>query len=439
LVASNTDSHHRRHAGASNASSLAPLLTLTYRSRAVTPPTELELYRLLRAAQARNHEEGLTGLLVYDNGCFLQTLEGPQAGLDRVWASIQRDPRHTGIELLCDHPTASRFFPDWDLKLMRPGAAGRAAAPAEFELPPALIGSLQQDPAAAPAVLSTLALVPLVPMLPFPHVEAGPPASEAELRVLLHGLVAQWVVPPLVARHAPAHLQRHMPLPPPHPRVAELTDLLVAAQPAAAERLVGTLFAREASFGALCASVFEPVARSLAELWQADACGDHEMTLALCRLQAAIRHFSLGAQRHIGPGLPAVLVVPQPGELHLLGAALDAGMLWRSGWDMHAEFPATDAALDALLADTWFDALDLTLSISFRREHWLPRLASTIAHARAASLNPKLVVVVGGRAFSAGEDEGEADHSAAALGDDGRSSSANNVEATILHALRRLR
>jgi hypothetical protein len=73
---------------------------------------------------------------------------------------------------------------------------------------------------------------------------------------------------------------------------------------------------------------------------------------------------------------------------------------------MHAEFPASDGALDALLAGTWFDALDLSLSAALRHEHGLPRLAATIAHARSASLNPALVVVVGGRVFAEPGDAG---------------------------------
>ncbi|MBV9656127.1 MAG: hypothetical protein JOZ42_16345, partial [Acetobacteraceae bacterium] len=49
------------------------------------------------------------------------------------------------------------------------------------------------------------------------------------------------------------------------------------------------------------------------------------------------------------------------------------------------------------------DALDLSLSAAFGREHWLPRITDTIARARRASRNPALVVVVGGRAFTEGD------------------------------------
>lgn len=95
----------------------------------------------------------------------------------------------------------------------------------------------------------------------------------------------------------------------------------------------------------------------------------------------------------------SVLVAPMPGELHALTATLDAEVLWQAGWDLRCERPDTDAALGKMLSRQWFDALDLSLSAAFAREHWLPRMARTIAVARAASRNPSLVVVVRGRAF----------------------------------------
>ena len=412
----------RQHGHAVNAEPLAALSTLTYRSRAVTPLSELELYRLLRSAQARNHSEGITGLLVYDHGCFLQTLEGPKDNLARVWASIRRDARHTAIEVLCDHATAGRFFPSWDLKLHKPAAPVRSQhdpAPARFELAPELIDELQQRPDAAPALLTTLALVPVTPPPVLPGADP--------LHRLLREIVGSVVIPRLDALHA----QTQRALPAAHPRVAELVRLLIATDPRGAAALVGSAMARAGSFGGLCASLFEPVARGLGNLWQTDDCSEFDVTLGLCRLQSAIRQFSRSAARPGVHGQPAVLVVPQPGELHLLGAALDAELLWRGGWDMHTEFPASDDALDALLAGTWFDVLDLSLSAAFRREHWLPRLGETIAHARSASCNPALVVVVGGRVF------GEQGDSGASLGADASCASAAQVEAAILGALHR--
>ena len=59
-------------------------------------------------------------------------------------------------------------------------------------------------------------------------------------------------------------------------RAAELARLLIAADPAAAFDLLGALHARAGSIAALCATLFEPVARALGDLWQADDCSEFE-------------------------------------------------------------------------------------------------------------------------------------------------------------------
>lgn len=90
---------------------------LTYQSRAVSRPTESELEQLVSQARRRNRSLGVTGMLLYENGRFLQTLEGPPAGLQAVWSSICRDQRHRDIEVLTEHAVSSRLFNDWDLLL----------------------------------------------------------------------------------------------------------------------------------------------------------------------------------------------------------------------------------------------------------------------------------------------------------------------------------
>ncbi|WP_086619627.1 BLUF domain-containing protein [Erythrobacter tepidarius] len=90
---------------------------LTYQSRAVSRSTESELEQLVSQARRRNRSLGVTGMLLYDNGRFLQTLEGPPRGLKQVWSSICRDQRHCDIEVLTEHMVGSRLFSDWDLLL----------------------------------------------------------------------------------------------------------------------------------------------------------------------------------------------------------------------------------------------------------------------------------------------------------------------------------
>jgi hypothetical protein len=153
----------------------------------------------------------------------------------------------------------------------------------------------------------------------------------------------------------------------------------------------------------LYATLFEPAARHLGDLFCDDLCSEGSVTLGLNQLQTAIRLQSAGRPPLTGgvlPAAPVVLVAPEPGELHGLCTMLDSEMLWNAGWAPRCEYPARDEALQELLATTWFDALDLSLSAAFHREHWLPRVAITIARARRASRNPTLAIVVSGRIFA---------------------------------------
>lgn len=250
-------------------------------------------------------------------------------------------------------------------------------------------------------------------------------AAGPRTRSVLQRVIDSFVIPQLSLQH-PGGLRR---LPAVHGQTAELVSLLLQASPDAAAQLVSQVFGHSGVLDMLCASLLEPAARTLGDLWQADDCSEFEVTLGLARLQTVMRALSSAAGRSMLAAAPTVLVAPQPGEAHLLGAALDAELLWQAGWHVHAEFPCSNTALETLLADTWFDALDLSLSVAYRRDSWLPRMRATIQHARAASRNPALVVVVGGRVFGAGNDAGQQ------VGADGCYSSALQVVSLIAQSL----
>jgi hypothetical protein len=127
------------------------------------------------------------------------------------------------------------------------------------------------------------------------------------------------------------------------------------------------------------------------------------MTTALATLQAALDGMAEPWPSHLGEA-PAVLVVTPPDESHLLGAVLARHCLRNSGWRVSSAAPASDAALEPLVANGWLDVLHIALSCVFRRDHWQARLARSIAGARDASRNPGLLVSVGGRLFSEDSD-----------------------------------
>lgn len=93
------------------------MTSLTYRSEAAVPPSPADLESLIASARDRNRSLGVTGMLLYDGGRYLQTLEGPPAAVELLWSTISRDPRHCGIEVLSQHIVPTRLFSGWDMQL----------------------------------------------------------------------------------------------------------------------------------------------------------------------------------------------------------------------------------------------------------------------------------------------------------------------------------
>jgi Sensors of blue-light using FAD len=74
-----------------------------------------ELLELLKIARANNARDGITGMLLYVDGNFVQLIEGPDDAVDRLYAKIGRDPRHSSLLKALDGPIGERRFADWTL------------------------------------------------------------------------------------------------------------------------------------------------------------------------------------------------------------------------------------------------------------------------------------------------------------------------------------
>jgi len=384
-----------------------PLSTVVYRSRAALEFSSSELHDLTVSSQARNRVESVTGVMVYDDGRFFQWLEGPEQSVDRIMRSIRSDRRHTDIEVLDTHPSDTRVFGEWNMKVATQAPAPAAWLPHVIAPPQEIVEGLRLRPEAAPVLLVKLVAVGTADMGGSGTPGAGSAMAETVARLslkhttaaVLKGVFLSAVVPALLERHPePARAPRIWRV---HRQAAELASLLIAADQSDAWALIAELSTHEDAAAPLYATLFEPVARMLGDSWYNDDCSEVDVTLGLSRLQSAVRNLGLDSMPAVADlaHVPVVLIAPEPGELHGLGAALDSEVLWQAGWDPHCEFPATDKALQDLLAATWFDALDLSLSVAFRREDSLQRVARTIARARRASRNPALAVIVGGRVF----------------------------------------
>jgi hypothetical protein len=92
------------------------LVELSYLSEAVSDMSFLGLMRLLESARTFNQNNGITGILLYDNQQFGQIIEGERANVMKAWKRIQEDKRHHRIELLEIREIEGRSFPEWLLR-----------------------------------------------------------------------------------------------------------------------------------------------------------------------------------------------------------------------------------------------------------------------------------------------------------------------------------
>jgi hypothetical protein len=418
------------HRGAGAANPNAGLANVVYRSRAVRDMSADALHDLTIASQARNGREAITGVMFYDTGRFYQWLEGPVDSVGRVMGSISKDSRHTDIEILNKQSINARAFGAWTMKLATPDPNIISWRDDVIAPPRDVVEGLRARPQAAPVLLMRLGSATGSNLSPGPAAGAENTGKlNNKTAAILKTVILSSVLPALLREGDVAALAAD--LPKVAARAKDLAELLVAADDAAAVELMHELYGTDASVRQLYANLVEPAARSLGDLWNDDICSEFDLTLGLCRLQSAVRLLTSDSASAvpISPDQPAVLVVPEPGELHRLGAALDTSVLDNAGWAPHTEYPENDKALQDLLSSAWFDVLDLSLSVALRQEQWLPRLKQTIAEARRASQNPALVVVVAGRAFRELRDAG------ANVGADLASKTSSNVDRSILRTM----
>lgn len=142
------------------------IASVTYRSEAIQPPSPGALVELLKSARLRNQAAGITGMLMYEDGRFFQTLEGPPDSLQKIWCSIQQDPRHRLIEVLGQRIVPARMFSEWNMQFIsrendrrQPARHVRPLEVAELAASASSVGADYARTSAAGAVTNFMHLV----------------------------------------------------------------------------------------------------------------------------------------------------------------------------------------------------------------------------------------------------------------------------------------
>ncbi len=98
-----------------SAASAEHLYSLVYTSEALTPFDDDSLRTLLTDSRAANHHAGITGILLYRDGRFVQLLEGPEGSVRSLMRTISDDPRHHRVRVLVDGYPKDRQFSAWTM------------------------------------------------------------------------------------------------------------------------------------------------------------------------------------------------------------------------------------------------------------------------------------------------------------------------------------
>jgi len=90
---------------------------LIYTSQARQMFSDADLKKLLMRARSNNGKIGVTGMLIYHDGAFLQALEGDELSVRDVFKRIEKDARHSRVAILRNQVSfgGRRFFGDWSM------------------------------------------------------------------------------------------------------------------------------------------------------------------------------------------------------------------------------------------------------------------------------------------------------------------------------------
>ncbi len=92
---------------------------LVYISAAKHEFSEEELQDLLVKARDNNQKLGISGMLLFHQGSFIQALEGPKKDVESLYEKIGEDQRHTETKVLFRGDLDERDFDGWSMGFYR--------------------------------------------------------------------------------------------------------------------------------------------------------------------------------------------------------------------------------------------------------------------------------------------------------------------------------
>ncbi len=166
---------------------------------------------------------------------------------------------------------------------------------------------------------------------------------------------------------------------------------------ASSRAFVNALINRGVPREAIYLDLLTGAARRLGEMWDLDQCDFTDVTIGLCRLHQILREQGViyGNELSAAGDSPSVLLTTACGDQHVFGVVMVSEFFRRAGWRVWSEPAAPLSEIAALVGREWFDMIGLSAACDAPAD----QIAAEIATLRAASINPSLVVMVGGGLF----------------------------------------
>jgi hypothetical protein len=338
--------------GIKNASQTPVIAQLSYRSKALQAFNDDDLSELESAASNNNKKLGVTGIFLYNNGDFFQSIEGPPEQLERVWANILADNRHSITEIQPLSFSSYRLYSGWSMKLFKQKNFYKS---------------------------STDIYTP-----------------KNKISDLLFNIVREDIWPELVRNHEIAARSEGETY-----QINRLAKLLVTDRSEQPEKILHTYYKNNnSSLGNFYSYVIGPLAGHLGDLCSEDVFNEFEVTIALNRALIFFRKIRMFHGHHYLANSPKVTVANMPGEQHIISSVIDYEILWQAGLNVNLNFSKTDDELLGYVHKNKVDVLDLSQSPTLYKADQLPRLKSLVENIHDYSVNPKIVVMLKGRGFS---------------------------------------
>ncbi|MEQ8658353.1 MAG: cobalamin B12-binding domain-containing protein [Hyphomicrobiales bacterium] len=179
-----------------------------------------------------------------------------------------------------------------------------------------------------------------------------------------------------------------------HADVTAFAELLISFAPSVAKRFIDAQIARGHAVPDLLLDLCAPTAKELGDMWLRDACSFCDVTIGLSALEQVVLHCSgpAGTMRNAPDQDRSALFAPMPGNQHIFGLLIVKELFRRSGWTVRSPSSVDrDAILDAV-RKTRFSILGLSIGSSDD----LQSCQSLVKACRDESLNPNLLILVGG-------------------------------------------